>query len=140
MRLLSHPLVSEPYTKQLLKEDHVRNLILKSADCLISAPGTENINLLEKCFYQSGSDELLITKETCHKLLQKIAIPLKDKTRRFNFDSCVSFLARTMSVIYDDPEMNTIRDEVFLNLFELCIHEEVLFENLSVEIFKTVTM
>lgn len=127
LRLLSHPMCSEPSVPRLLRQPNVAKILLKCAEDLLDdkANAKDNINFLHKCFFQNENGEILIDEQTCRQIIEVVASALTDPERVEVQDCCASFLAQVMTVIYCDEKKADLQALMFLKFFEFSVNQEV---------------
>lgn len=126
LRLLSHPMCSEPSVPRLLAQPNVAKVLLKCANELVAGSDTMgNINFLHKCFFQNENGEILIDDQTCRQIVDVISTALTDPDRFEVLDSCASFLAQIMTVICCDDNKTDLQAVMFLKFFEFSVNKEV---------------
>lgn len=127
LRLLSHPLSTEPNIANLLHESNVIKHLLRCANSVVNGDTKDNLNLLHKCFFQNDSGDILIDPPTCEKIIDVISIPLTDESHSDVLDTCASFLAQIMPVIFSDDEKKNLQNSMFLKLFNFSVNKVVSF-------------
>lgn len=125
LRLLSHPLSTEPNTASLLHESNVIKHLVRCANSVVNGDTKDNLNLLHKCFFQNDSGDILIDPPTCEKIVDVISIPLTDDSHSDVLDTCASFLAQIMPVIFSDNEKKSLQNSMFLKLFNFSVNKVV---------------
>lgn len=127
LRLLSHPLSSEPNITNLLHESNVIKHLVRCANSVVNGDTKDNLNLLHKCFFQNDSGDILIDPPTCVKIVDVISIPLTDDSHSDVLDTCASFLAQIMPVIFSDDEKKSLQNSMFLKLFNFSVNKVVSY-------------
>lgn len=130
MRALSYPLCVEPDITKLLKMQEVTDHLVECAKQVSNGVCTENLVLLQKCFFQTEDGNILINTSTCERIVDTMCEPLSDEARIGQMDQCASFLAQIFPVICSDVEKTKLQRKIFLSLFEFSILNE-LSEHLS---------
>lgn len=129
LRLLSHPMCSEPMVPKLLSQPSVTKVLLKCAQEVVAgSDNKDNITFLHKCFFQNENGEILIDADTCREIVIVIASALSNPDRVEVLDSCAIFLAQIMTVICCDEKKSDLQALLFVKFFELSVNQEVRIE------------
>ena len=124
-KALSYPLCCEPNIGKLLQVDVVTRHLQKCATNVSNGDYTENLIILQKCFFQKEDGTILIDVATCKKIIEIISEPLSDESKINQTDQCASFLAQIFPVICADPEKEELQQKMFLDLFKFSIVKEL---------------
>lgn len=128
-RLLSNPFCKEPFVVQMLAADNngVKIILLKAAENVINDEKIiENLQLLNKCFYQNDMGDILINHETCESIVNILAKALTPMEYDCTVaDKCARFLCQIMPVICSDGIRKELKNFMFLKFFELSFYENV---------------
>lgn len=121
-RLLSYPLCLEAETRNLLSQKYVSDIILEIAKETIIENSKEKLNLLQKCFFQNESGDILISKDTVRGIINTVSEPMVNEAYIDMMDTCASFIAQIMPVICSKNSTSDLQREVFLKLFAFSIN------------------
>lgn len=126
-RLLSNPFCKESFVVQMLRDDNVRNVLLKVAHNVVAGERfKENLQFLNKCFYQNDNGDILINRETCEDIVNILAKTLHPGELNCEVaDACARFLCEIMPVICSDRMRMELKSFMFLKFFELSLDGNV---------------
>lgn len=125
LRALSHPLCQDPNITQFLTQSEVSANLIQCAWAVTQGDTKENMILLHKCFLISDSGDVLIDPDTCRRIIETLASPLKEDGEIELKDTCASFLAQIMPVICGDSRQKELQGWMFAMLFDFSAENSV---------------
>ncbi|XP_062543910.1 E3 ubiquitin-protein ligase listerin [Armigeres subalbatus] len=125
LRALSHPLCQDRNITKFLTQNEVSQNLIQCARAVTQGDTKENMILLHKCFLISDSGDVLIDPDTCAKIVETIATPLKNDGEIELKDTCASFLAQIMPVVCGDSRQGELQRRMFTMLFDFSAENSV---------------
>lgn len=117
-RLVSHPICLSQWIPGILAGKDIRKRLIEAAKSVVDGDKQANMNLLQKCFFQTESGNILLQADLCEEIVDTISSTLEDIEVKESIDSCASFVAQIMPVICNDPKKENLQKRTFLRLFK----------------------
>lgn len=127
MRALSYPLSNDATITKFLKMNEVKIHLAECARKVVSGIYKDNLIILQKCFFQTENEEILIDNATCSNIVEVFCkalnddVDMDDETKAIKMDQSASFLAQIFPTVCSDSSKYDIQQRIFLTLFQFSI-------------------